>query len=630
MYMKNNLLKYLSSIFVCIILICSFVGCSEQNDIQNDTDTDVVTENVQIDIPDDAIDLSKYTLVRSASSSADVVRISSQFSEYLDENCGVNVPVKTDKNSNSAKEILIGKTSRSESKAVYEGLKERDWSVSISDERIVVAAGSDSLLYMALDWIKDNCLEQGKPYAIMGEGTSFAYTYPISTLTVGGTPIEQIKIAYSAFDNISYTDAAYMLAYDIMDRMGIPVEVGLYKENSSQKQILVGSVISAGKYLPNDVSVGADQYVVTESDGDILIIADTSIGAELGVQKLIGALREDTDGAVELTELCSKEVKTVNLTVDKLELADGASLRMMTFNIWRVTYDGDDPIQEDSARIENAKDTIRYYSPDVVGFQEYCQVFTAELTTWLTENGYTVLGNELVKYTDDARTFYDESQNYTPIAFKSDKFELVASGWQRLTGTYDRKHTETSYYPGHNITWGILKVKSTGKTFGVSSTHYFHGGVWEKAPEIRAQNSEELVALIKNLTSEYNCSFVALGDLNSISATEAYGVLQGSGVVTDARGVAQKEFSSRGAYHDYGSLVPASIANTIDHMFVTSGIEVIRHKTAINKMTANAADHYPVFIDFDLADISYDGYNLNDIEKVSSNDTSISRVPYRG
>lgn len=632
----KNFLRCLSAFLACITVLLVLSGCKTDNtdkdspaDTTGEEDT-TPSDGNNVVVPDTAIDLSGYTVIRPAGASSDVAMLASQFADYIDKTCGVKVMAKADDKSSSDKEILIGETSRNESKAVYQELRERDWSVSVSGSKIVVAAGSDYILYLALDWLKNNCLEQGAPYAVIGEGKSFSYAYPVSSLTVGGTSVEDVKIAYSKYGNISYTDAAYMLAYSIMDQTGIPVQVGEYKEKSTQKQILVGSVITSGKYLPDGVSVGTGQYAVTESNGNIYIIADTSIGAELGVQKIMRALKNNTDGALELTELCSKEAETVDLDVDKLELADGASLRIMTFNIWRVTQDGSTEIQEDRERIERAKETIKYYSPDVVGFQEYCQVYTAEFTTWLVANGYTVLGNELVEYTDDPRTFYDESQNFTPIAFKTDKFELVASGWHRLEGTYDRMQSETSFYPGHDITWGVLKDKSTGKCFGVSSTHYFHGGDWEQAPSIRAKNSEELVELIKSLTYRYNCSFVAVGDLNSDFNSDAYSVLSGSGILTDARGVAQSEFSSRGALHNYGSLSAPSIAEAIDHMFVTSGIKVMRHKTCINTMTAAASDHYPVIIDIDLTDISYEDYSTNDIDGITGSVSSIHKVAYRG
>lgn len=70
-------------------------------------------------------------------------------------------------------------------------------------------------------------------------------------------------------------------------------------------------------------------------------------------------------------------------------------------------------------KVFHALNSILFYSPDVVGFQEYCTQYTANLTPMLKNAGYTVLGNDLDFFdsvTDNADTAYDETQNMTPIA----------------------------------------------------------------------------------------------------------------------------------------------------------------------------------------------------------------------
>ena len=56
-----------------------------------------------------------------------------------------------------------------------------------------------------------------------------------------------------------------------------------------------------------------------------------------------------------------------------------------------------------------------------------------------------------------------------------------------------------------------------------------------------------------------------------------------------------------GRYH--GSLAPAernNSSNSIDHVFLSGGIDVLRHDLGIDQHTLDASDHSPVIVDFVL------------------------------
>lgn len=604
--MKNK--KLLVSLLLTLLAVCTvFSGCNQNTTDPTGTGSGTTPPETQPPVNENlygadtpgAVDLSEYTIIRSEDASQEIIKASSQLRGYLNSYCGLDIQVKTDAKAVSGKEILIGETNRPASVAAYENSKEKNWSVSVSEGNIVLAAGVDSIMYLATTWIQNNCLQQNNKYALIGSGTTFTYAYPVTELKVGETAISNMTIAYLDADHVGYVDAAYMLAYDILERFGEPVSVKAFNPLEPGKQILVASATQARQYLPEGApNIGTNQYAILANNGGIIIAAQDSTGADMGVQTLINACKTTTDGKVDFATCCANTAKTVTFGTDKLAMMDGAEYRIMSFNVWRYQFESSVSGIKDPSRLENAKNTVLYYDPDVLGLQEYCTEWTANFTPWLQNNGYTVIGNEKVSEQDDTTTFYTESQNYAPLAFKTEKFELIASGWQRLGGTYNLSAEYANYYPGHNITWAVLKDKTTGDQMIVTSTHFYQHNGDPGADTVRDGCATELVNLVKSLKEQYKCAVISVGDYNTTEKKNTYSIIQNSGVVTDARYVATKEYAVSGGYHNWGEcIVPAGTAQAIDHAFVSSEVGVIRHKLGLSQMTADAADHFPLFID---------------------------------
>ncbi len=605
--------RMLVSLLLCLLAVCTVLsGCTKDEPTPTGTDSGTTTtptepqppvnENLYDANTPGAVDLSEYTIIRPEDASQEIIKATAQLRGYLNSYCGLDIQVKTDAAAASGKEILVGETNRPASATAYENSKEKNWAVTVSENNIVLSAGVDSIMYLATTWIQNNCLQQNNKYALIGSGTTFAYSYPITELKVGEIKITDMSIAYLDADNVGYVDAAYMLAYDVLERYGEPIAVKAFNPIGEEKQILVASYTQAKDYLPSGApSIGTNQYAILANNGGIIIVAQDGTGADMGVQTLINACKASTDGKADWATCCSNTAKTVTFGTDKLALMDGAEYRIMSFNVWRYEYAGSPTGMKDAARVENAKNTVLYYDPDVLGLQEYCPEWTEKFTPWLQNNGYTVIGNEKVSEQDNTSTFYTESQNYAPLAFKTAKFELIASGWQRLGGTYDLTAEYANYYPGHNITWAVLKDKTTGEQMIVTSTHFYQHNQDPGADTVRDGCATELVNLIKGLKEQYKCAVISIGDYNTTEKKSSYSILQNSGVVTDARYVATKEYAVSGGYHNWGEcIVPAGTAAAIDHAFVSSEVGVIRHKLGLSQMTANAADHFPMFIDITL------------------------------
>ena len=528
------------------------------------------------------IDIGYYSVVYSSGASADIKQTVKDFGKYLNKYCDAEVEVIQDVgNKPTKKEIIIGNTNRPAGTDVV--LKEKDWYVYTDGTKIYLNAYSEGALPLVIEWFKHNCLINGSR-TVYVDGYFYSHDYSFKGCTIGGNSADDLVIAYEDNDHIGFVDAAYTLTYAFMERNGLPLSVAS-AATREQPQLIIASALNGSKYLPAGVSVGSSEYVLCRNGKDIVLVADSSYGAELAVQRIIDKIYDED--IVDLASLCSNTPVRYTLGKDSLPITNGAEYRIMTFNPGRYTL-----IQED--RCDETLALMAYYAPDVIGFQEYCDYFSRHMTSKLDDIGYAMIGNELCEDLPENAGDWLLQYNMTPIAYRTDRFDCIASGWQRMTNTYNP--SEGKNYRGHQITWAILKETATGEIFGVTSTHFFHLTDRDKANPIRTQNATELLTLVENLKAKYNCPFISVGDYNSYTTDEAYKKIEGSELFADSRNVASTERMITAAGHAYNK-VNTSNNDCIDFLFVTNEVSVVRNKIAINELTASAGDHYPVFSD---------------------------------
>lgn len=307
--------------------------------------------------------------------------------------------------------------------------------------------------------------------------------------------------------------------------------------------------------------------------------------------------------------------KTASAVLNGTKLTNPAKFdfRIMTFNVLRAN-------QRTTLNYDAALKSVLDYDADVVGFQEYCAAFTANLTKKLNDNGYTVIGNPYDTQRNDysGNTLYAD-QNMTPLAYKTNKFICLDSGAGCVSGTYNGV---TNTYPGHWITWAVLQSKVTGEVFAVANTHGFHKS--NTAAMIEGQCTYHVPAMIQTIYnlmnnvkakeakgSDFVCPVLFVGDYNMVPTSEPYLKLFRDyntqyaatyGVLADARFVALQGYASGRAYHTLGIADRTYGDDTMfDHIVVTESVGVIDHKICVTETTTKASDHYPVYVDIVLS-----------------------------
>ena len=138
-----------------------------------------------------------------------------------------------------------------------------------------------------------------------------------------------------------------------------------------------------------------------------------------------------------------KQVAVSTPYIDKLSAND---IRIMYYNIWGYTH------ANHNSSIELLCDLFKTYDPDILGLQE-CKGLE-DAVNWLKANGYT-----MVRF-DKNNGYKNNNGQGNPIFFKTGKFQLVSSGYA-CARNGDK-----------GTTWVVLKEIATGKTFGLTNSHF--------------------------------------------------------------------------------------------------------------------------------------------------------------
>lgn len=280
-------------------------------------------------------------------------------------------------------------------------------------------------------------------------------------------------------------------------------------------------------------------------------------------------------------------------SVQKIFLTKDSDIRIMSYNLAGTTKEFD-------TRKNYIADSILYYLPDVIGFQECnAKVHSTILSA-----------STLAKYysTNIRMHSNNKTYNYTPILYLKEKYKNVESGVTFLRSRYTGTNTKS-------ISWAVLERKADGERFIVVN---MHGSLWstdytlpagethatmgEKAKyEWKLDNAKEMVDKIAELQAKYgNIPAFTTGDYNFNSNHDAYKItMKSTGL--DSSSDTAKTKDSAGSYHNNVGEKPSAAGLPIDHIFYFPNLsDVFCYKIGATQTDLNASDHCPVYADFKL------------------------------
>ncbi len=240
--------KYLSLCLMLLLSAAFLLGCGDQKDPNEDKRQDLWLEEIH--------DIEQYKIVRpdkgdGAKNALTALR------DTIKEKLNIELKVGTDYSGAVEKEILIGLTSRTESKAAANDLRASDFRIRIIGSKIVIVGGSDVGLERAMDFVLKYCIStERNSFAVpTGAGYVGKGNYISDKISIDGVDISEFKITSKTYGNLSG------FANKIMsDVIGIELKTTNSTSNKDSHYIMI-----------DNTGVVADKFSISVEDGNIII-----------------------------------------------------------------------------------------------------------------------------------------------------------------------------------------------------------------------------------------------------------------------------------------------------------------------------------------------------------------------
>lgn len=258
--------------------------------------------------------------------------------------------------------------------------------------------------------------------------------------------------------------------------------------------------------------------------------------------------------------------------------ASAVSIKAMTFNVRvDVAADGKNAWPNRKALV---KALIHHEAPDILGLQEVLLHQKRDLEEALPD--YAVIGAGR----DDGK----QSGEFAPLAYRSDRFELVDSGTFWLSPTPDVPGKGWDAALPRVATWAMLRERASGRLLRTLNTHFDHAGAKART------KSAELVGQWSAGAEQAGMPTIVMGDFNAVPGSEPYRHLINTAAtrLSDSRSISQTPpYGPPGTFT--GFRIERDAPEPIDYIFVTPEFAVERHAVITQHWDGRlASDHYPV------------------------------------
>jgi len=517
------------------------------------------------------------TVIRPDDASEDVIDLAVKVKKKLSDKTGLSIDIASDfiipgKTHDPDKfEILIGSTNYDESSAAVAGMRYSDYSITMEGHKIIINGLSESTISKAVTWfcttgIRNLAQNSDGDWELSFENYVFNGGYKVSSISVGDVPITEYTFVYGKSAGKVSQAAAESVAAVFAQATGYLLKVTDDKTAPSDHEILIGSTNRLEK-----MTSGLSDYAIYLDGTRIVLDCNGAMGADGAVRALYSE-KLAAGGDIKLDNTLS--VKGSWMTDEAIARAEGTDIRVMSYNILTEKWGGTDT----APRAERLGVMLKAYSPDIVGIQEVCGIWVKYIPIYVEGYSHVCLVRP------------DGGENYSTVLYKTDKYELVA------TGVIPYSKSQNLYC--RNMGWAILKDKTTGKNVGIISTHWDFNSDSFDANAYRKVQAEELAAQVKKLAEKYNCPVFTTGDYNTGATSESMNYFR------SINNMWCWKFDSK-LLNNYGSAstlgtIPSVGGGVIDYVFGTKDTTPLQSFVVVNFDTKNISDHQPVVADVKL------------------------------
>ncbi len=506
-------------------------------------------------------------------------KLSTALATRIQEKTGIKLSIRYggDDNAPAESEIILGYSlERPITTEAYESIATNTYGVYTVGKTAVLTAWSEDDIEAAADlFIESSLTQDGDRWFILPRTSeSAADTAPVVALSA-----YRIVYAEGADDSVVNTYIPAMQAY-LLKTYGVEIQAVSDSEEPSDREIIVGNTNRASEtvqaYADTIATLAPYRYMTIYDGNNIFVMGGSEQATAVALSRAMAAAEQPELGPLVPTIAAEAYISPEMITEDKAELAEGAELRIMSYNILNQDYVPDNPLPE--MRDNQLAEILLYYAPDVIGIQEANIDWHISFETFLPNYA------QACKYHDGKHTA-QTTFLYNPNTVK-------------LIDEYVIHYTDWDDSDIRVVSFAVFERLASGERFVMTNTH----------PAPHAQHySGHMVELNRILTEELakyqDLPIIMTGDFNTNENQTEYTTLMTTQNVVDAKYDAEvlvryiRTYTSLPSGEAVGGAINPCNGGSIDHIFINDRVDSKLFNVIVDHDVVHISDHLPIYAD---------------------------------
>ncbi len=577
--------KLLSGLLATLLCLSALVSCASAGGAVTETTTPTMTESAATDIPasigavklDGApIELTAdYTLLIGDRNNDAILVLANDLKKRIATKTGMNLAIGRE-GTKKEKELILGfSESREVSAGAYESLGRGEYAVYIHDQTPILSGWTNDDLSAAADLLVEQALVQEN-----GKWMIYPHALQIENSVSMAADLSAYRIIYPADAGTLLKKTVVSLLQDQLHAtFGIMPKAFPDSEPATEYEIVLGDTNrtpdTVRAQLGDAQNADLFRYVIAAEGHRLYLFAHSDIALHTAADELCDYVIPQVGPKLFcLTE--ESHIAGKPSTKDKAELAEGADLRVMSYNILHPTW-GDAPI---SGRDINLAKILLYYMPDVVGLQEVNSSWHSAIKRLLVDTGYYQQACRMNR--TGAKT------NMTTFLYNPRTVKLIDEYVLDMDAGSDIRVFSVA----------VFEQLSDGRRFVVTNSH--------PAPTGQAENyKRNMASLLKiaeqELKKYQDLPVIMTGDFNTNEGSANYTALMSTAGVKDAKYDAEILDKLYNTYLSPGLGGTVNMGNNcIDHIFLNGQAHAKLYNFVVDHDVEHTSDHIPVYADIEL------------------------------
>ena len=587
--MKKKLMRAMAFISTVAMVLGCVVSCGKTEEpcvtdttVSSSTETTtavstepVVEPGVPVKLSGEPVELtSDFVLVCADAQNDAFLALVNTLKTKIKVKTGLNLTLGY-ANSIKEKEIVLGHhKDRAGCDAAYAAIGGSDYIVYTDGTRVVLGAWTKDNLTAATDILLENALVQEGdrwliyPYAVKNE----------ASVSVN-KDLSQYRIVYpEGAGSYMIQSVVPHLQQELKDRFGVEVPAVSDKEPATEYEIVLGNTnrntATIQGYFDDSNMLTAYGHAIVP-DGTRIYLLSKSEFILYSAATLLCQQATPEIGPNVFCPASEPWFSSAPDTDDKIELTNGADVRIMSYNILVPSLVGS---EIELGRDKNVANILLYYMPDVVGLQETSSGWHSALKQYLIDIGL---------YAPACQRNNAGAYNLTTFLYNTQTVKLVEEYVIDLDTNSDIRVFSVA----------IFETLSDGKRFVVTNTHPAPPGQVENY----ARHFENLMRIAPEQMEKYkDLPVIQTGDFNTEEQALIYKQYLEATNLKDAKYEADVLVRDYCTYSGWQEAPKPGNSYCIDHIFVNDKTDVKLFNVVIDHDVANTSDHIPIYADITL------------------------------